>query len=107
MKSVEARDAVVPVHEELLDRDVSWALSEGSRHFEEKSAVQDALQRISRRLEELGIPYAVAGGMALIRHGFRRLRKTWSFSLRAMALMQSMLTSTVSAIQRQQEPSEH
>jgi hypothetical protein len=49
-----------------------WALSEGSRHFEEKSAVQQALRKITRRIPELGIPYAVAGGMALFKHGFRR-----------------------------------
>jgi hypothetical protein len=30
---------VVPVYEKRLDRDPRWALSEGSRHFEEKSAV--------------------------------------------------------------------
>jgi hypothetical protein len=72
MKSAETGDAVVPVYEERLDRDGRWALSEGSRHFEEKSAVQDALHRIARRLEDLAIPYAVSGGMALFKHGFRR-----------------------------------
>lgn len=61
-----------PVYEEMLDRDRGWALSEGSRHFEGKGAVQEALLKIARRLEELGIPYAIAGGMALFRHGFRR-----------------------------------
>jgi hypothetical protein len=59
-------------YEHLLDQDRNWALSEGSRHFEGKSAVQEALRKITRRLEDLGIPYAVAGGMALFRHGFRR-----------------------------------
>jgi hypothetical protein len=72
MKSAEAPGNAVLVYEELLDRDGKWALSEGSRYFEEKSAVQDALKRIARRLEELGIPYAVSGGMALFQHGFRR-----------------------------------
>jgi Uncharacterised nucleotidyltransferase len=72
MKSVDALGVVFPVYEKQLDRDGRWALSEGSRHFEEKSAVQDALRRIARRLEELGIPYAVSGGMALFKHGFRR-----------------------------------
>ena len=43
-----------------------WALSEGSRHFEEKSTVFDALRKITNRLNELGIAYAVAGGLALI-----------------------------------------
>lgn len=47
-------------------------MSEGSKFFEGKSAVQEALRKISARLDELGIPYAVAGGMALFNHGYRR-----------------------------------
>jgi hypothetical protein len=62
---------VIP-YEKRLDNDWGRALSEGSRFFEEKSAVQDSLRRIAKRLDDLGIPYAVAGGMALYRHGFRR-----------------------------------
>ncbi len=41
-------------------------------HFEEKSAVHLTLRRITQRLDQLGIPYAVAGAMALFFHGFRR-----------------------------------
>ncbi len=62
----------VPIYEELLSRDPRWALSEGSRHFEEESAVFQALHNIASRLKGLGIPYAVVGGMALFRHGLRR-----------------------------------
>jgi len=62
----------VPIYEELLNRDPRWALSEGSRHFEEDSAVFKALHNIAARLKALGIPYAVIGGMALFRHGLRR-----------------------------------
>jgi hypothetical protein len=62
---------VVP-YERLLDRDLEWALREGSMHFEKDSAVHKTLRKIARRLEELGIPYAIAGGMALFAHGFRR-----------------------------------
>ncbi len=47
-------------------------MSEGSRHFEEDSAVFKALHNITQRLKSLGIPYAVVGGMALFRHGLRR-----------------------------------
>jgi hypothetical protein len=64
--------AVSPTYEELLDLDPRWALSEGSRHFEEDSNVFKALHKITKRLETLGIPYAVVGGMALFRHGLRR-----------------------------------
>src|SRR5208282_6521979 len=59
-------------YEQRLTRDPRWALSEGSRHFEEKSAVFDALHKITNRLNELGIPYAVVGGLALFQHGLRR-----------------------------------
>lgn len=59
-------------YERLLDQDLRWALQEGSRHFEEDSAVFKALHKIARRLKDAGVPYAVVGGMALFRHGFRR-----------------------------------
>ncbi|MGP0062735.1 MAG: hypothetical protein ACLQGP_03915 [Isosphaeraceae bacterium] len=59
-------------YEQLLARDPRWALSEGSRHFEGKSAVFDALRKITDRLNGMGVPYAVVGGMALFQHGLRR-----------------------------------
>lgn len=59
-------------YEQRLDRNRGWALQEGSMHFEGGSAVHQALRKIVGRLEQLGIAYAVAGGMALFLHGFRR-----------------------------------
>ena len=47
-------------------------MSEGSLFFEGRGGVQQSLARIVRRLEERGIPYAIAGGMALFLHGYRR-----------------------------------
>lgn len=47
-------------------------MSEGSRFFEERSAVQEALRRIVMRLDGLDVPYAIVGGMAMFKHGFRR-----------------------------------
>src|SRR5262245_48103097 len=72
--AVSSGSYVLPVleYEKQLNRDPRWALSEGSRHFEEKSSVFEALHKIARRLKDLGIPYAVIGGMALFRHGLRR-----------------------------------
>jgi hypothetical protein len=64
-------ELVLP-YQDRLARDSRWALSEGSKFFEGKSAVQEALRKITTRLRELGIDYAVAGGMALFNHGFRR-----------------------------------
>lgn len=62
----------VRTYEQELSDNPRWALSEGSRHFEEKSAVFDALRKITKRLAELNIPYAIVGGMALFHHGLRR-----------------------------------
>lgn len=60
------------IYEQRMDQDRQWALREGSMHFEKESAVHQALQAITQRLDELEIPYAVAGGMALFFHGYRR-----------------------------------
>lgn len=35
-------------------------------------AVYDSLREIARRLPEIGVSYAVLGGMALVAHGYRR-----------------------------------
>src|SRR5688572_22880444 len=62
----------VRTYEQTLDADLEYALREGSMHFEEKNAVHTTLRQITRRLSDLGIPYAVVGGMAMFAHGFRR-----------------------------------
>jgi hypothetical protein len=59
-------------YEQHLTNDLHWALREGSMHFEGRSAVYSTLEKITRRLKELNVPYAVAGGMALFFHGMRR-----------------------------------
>jgi hypothetical protein len=59
-------------YEQQLDSNLDWALREGSMHFEKESAVHKALQKITRRLDELGIPYALVGAMAMFFHGYRR-----------------------------------
>lgn len=59
-------------YEQRLNQDLRWALREGSMHFEQESAVHKTLRRITQKLDELAIPYALAGGMALFFHGLRR-----------------------------------
>jgi hypothetical protein len=61
-----------PTYDERLDRDPRWALNEGSRHFENDSAVFKALHRIAKRLDAIDVPYAILGGMALFHYGLRR-----------------------------------
>jgi hypothetical protein len=59
-------------YERELNQDPERALRQGSMHFDEKSAVHDALRGIVQRLNELRIPFAIVGGMAMFHHGFRR-----------------------------------
>ncbi len=69
---VSAQTLGVPVYEELLRHNCRWALDQGGLHFEGESLVQKTLRRIARRLDELEVPYAVVGGMALFAHGHER-----------------------------------
>jgi hypothetical protein len=66
------RGTPVASYESKLNANLDWALEEGSMHFDEKSAVHQSLRKVAKRLNELQIPYAVVGGMALFSHGLRR-----------------------------------
>jgi hypothetical protein len=60
------------VYEQLLDNDLQLALREGSMFFHGEGAVQKTLRKITERITELGVEYAIVGGMAMYVHGFRR-----------------------------------
>ena len=59
-------------YEERLKQDRRWALNEGGWHFDKDSALFKTMRQIAKRLHDLGIPYAVVGGMALFEHGYER-----------------------------------
>lgn len=59
-------------YEDRLNANFDWALREGSMHFENDNAVHKTLRNITAKLDQLGISYAVAGGMAMYFHGYRR-----------------------------------
>lgn len=65
-------DTAFETYEQMLDNDRQFAWREGGMHFENESEVHKTLSRISRRLDELGIDYALAGAMAMYKHGHRR-----------------------------------
>jgi len=48
-------------------------MEEAERFFRGESNVQRALHKVSRLLEEDGIPYALIGAMALNAYGYRRV----------------------------------
>jgi hypothetical protein len=65
--------STVLTYEQRLRAERGWSMDEGDRHFQHESQVFKTMRKIARRLDGLGIPYAVAGGMSLDAHGFRRL----------------------------------
>jgi hypothetical protein len=58
--------------EEKMRRGGEAAIEEVGRFFMGEDPVHRALKRIGSHLEALGVPYAVAGGMALVVHGYDR-----------------------------------
>lgn len=67
-----ATTAVAAPFEQQLARNLDDAMSEASLLFEGKGKVYETFNRITRKLDELGVDYAVCGGLALFAHGFRR-----------------------------------
>jgi hypothetical protein len=45
MKSAESLPAAVPVYDEMLKRDWSWAIDEGDRFFQQEDAVFKSLRK--------------------------------------------------------------
>jgi hypothetical protein len=58
--------------ESQLSADARYAMAEATRYFEGGGSVHETVVRISRRLDELGVPFVVVGGVAMFHHGFRR-----------------------------------
>jgi hypothetical protein len=63
---------MVESYEDRMRRGGDAALRAAGRFFMRDDDVHRSLRRIAGRLEELGIPHAVAGGMALVAHGYDR-----------------------------------
>ena len=58
--------------EDKVRRGGAVAMEEVDRFFMKEGAVYQALRNVTQRLDNLGIPYAVCGGMALVGHGYER-----------------------------------
>ena len=59
--------------EDKVRRGGSVAMVEVDRFFMEEGAVYECLRRITGTLNELAVPYAIAGGMALVGHGYKQM----------------------------------
>jgi hypothetical protein len=58
--------------EERLNGDIRLALTEGSLYFERAGSVWKTLRRVAALLDQLQVPYAVVGSLAMFLHGYRR-----------------------------------
>ncbi len=58
--------------EDIVRRGGAGAVEEAGRFFMGMDPVHQTLRNISRRLDGLGIPYAIVGGMAMVAHGYER-----------------------------------
>jgi hypothetical protein len=58
--------------EERMRSGGASAVREATAFFMRDDPVHRTLTSIARRLDEAGVPYAVAGGMALVAHGYDR-----------------------------------
>ena len=62
----------VPTYKQRLDADWDFAMDESVRHFDGRGSVPTTLRTLAASLDSLGLPYAVAGTMAMFAHGFER-----------------------------------
>jgi len=60
------------LYDDLIRRGGSAALLEAEKFLMNEGPVFQTLRRISEKLDQLCVPYAVAGGMALVAHGYNR-----------------------------------
>lgn len=60
-------------YEHLLRRGGDRMLREASAYFASEGLLHGTLRRLTQRLNEEGIPYALLGGLALAEHGYPRL----------------------------------
>jgi hypothetical protein len=58
--------------EAMMERGGEAAIRAASRFFMKDDPVHQTLRAIAQRLNELQIPYCIAGGMALVAHGYDR-----------------------------------
>lgn len=56
-----------------VERRLEAALQEATSYFMGTSGVQEAARALASRLDEAGIPYVIAGAMALAAHGYVRV----------------------------------
>ncbi|MFN8456895.1 MAG: hypothetical protein U0401_19890 [Anaerolineae bacterium] len=60
-------------YEQRLRHNPDLVLKEATLYFNQQGDLYRTLRDLAQRLDELGIPYALIGGLALAQHGFVRM----------------------------------
>lgn len=72
LRQSQRQEGATEVFEEIMRRGGATALDYAGQFFMRSDPVHQTLQAIARKLQEHQIPYAIAGGMALVAHGYDR-----------------------------------
>src|SRR5262245_40030157 len=64
-----------PDDDSRLGEDMEQKLARATRFFMGTADVQLAANRLAQKLDELGIPYAICGGLAVFAHGHERMTR--------------------------------
>jgi len=75
-------------YEDLRARPALQRLREAEEFFMKQDPVHATLERLAKRLQEEGIPYATIGGMALNLHGYERTTRDVDILMTAQAVEQ-------------------
>lgn len=67
-----ARPGRATTYEDLLHEDSAFSLHEAEEFFGGKLQARETARRLARRLDEIGVPYAVIGAVALNAYKFER-----------------------------------
>jgi len=70
-KNLEYEDEVIP-YEHQLARSFNFVIREAEQLYQGQGRLRKTYDRLTNRLEALGVAYGVVGGYALIVHGVRR-----------------------------------
>jgi hypothetical protein len=65
-------EAEVVAYEREVTRSFDFVVSEAEQLYQGQGRLRKTYNRLTRRLEELGVSYGLVGGYALILHGVRR-----------------------------------
>jgi hypothetical protein len=60
-------------YKQRLDADFNWGLNDTCSQFAGRGSVLETMRKLVKHLDDLQVPYAIAGSLAGFHHGYRRV----------------------------------